>query len=93
MAVDTHAGVRYMVNRHCGCTHGTELRVTADAGGHRSFERTTGMATITGHIGVCAIKLEPGTEMIERILCVHIRRSSQQKQTGTQAPENPFSWF
>jgi hypothetical protein len=51
------------------------------------------MATITGHIGVCAIKLEPGTEMIERVLCVHIRRGSQQKQTGTQAPENPFSWF
>lgn len=83
MAVETHAGIRYMVNRHCGCTHGAKLRVTADAGGNSSFERATGMATITCHIGVCAIKLEPGTEMIERVLCLYIRRGSQQEQTAT----------
>lgn len=79
MAVETHTGIRYMVHRHRGCTYGAKLRVTADAGGHRSFERATGMATIAGHIGVCTIKFKPGTEVIECLLCVHIRRGGQHK--------------
>lgn len=77
MAVETHTRISYMINRHCGCTHDAKTRVTTDAGRHRSFKCTARMATIAGYVCVCAIKLEPGAEVIERVLCLYIRCGGQ----------------
>lgn len=59
--------------------------VTRDAGRVGTFERAAGVTALAGYIGVSAVEIEAGAEMIEWLLCEQYRPSQQQYRKCDQA--------
>lgn len=58
-----------MIDGFRRCLHGSDRRMTADTGRIRALELAARVAAVAAHVGMGAIQLEPGTEVIEGLLC------------------------
>ena len=57
--------------------------MAADTIGVSALERAAGVAPITAHARVCAIQIEAGAEVIERLLRTCDRRQEQRNNKPT----------
>ena len=69
MAVGTNLGTGNMIDGFRSCLHGADRGVAAHTGRTRALKLGAGMTAITGHVGMCTVKLKPRAEMVERLLC------------------------
>ena len=69
MAVATDLRTRNMIDRSCSRLNGADRGMATYTSWTRALELGAGMTAITGHVGMCTVKLKPGAEMVERLLC------------------------
>lgn len=68
VAVGANLGTGNVINGLCRRLHRTDRRMTADTRRIRTLELAARVAAVAAHIGMSAIQLKPGTEVIERLL-------------------------
>ncbi|KPK53875.1 MAG: hypothetical protein AMS22_06730 [Thiotrichales bacterium SG8_50] len=68
VAVGTNFGTGDVIDGFCRRLHSSDRRMTADTGRIRALEFAARVAAVAAHVGMSAIELEPGTEVIEGLL-------------------------
>ena len=68
VAVGTNFGTGDVIDGFRRRLHGSDRRMTADTGWIRALEFAARVAAVAAHVGMSAIELEPGTEVIEGLL-------------------------
>lgn len=69
MAVGTNLCTGDVIDGFQSCLHGANRGMAAYTGRTRALKPGAGMTAITGHVDMCTVKLKPGAEMVERLLC------------------------